>query len=128
MSDRERMLKATTALTANHGLAFTLSLWGAHIVGEDNLADYTNHAKACGTDRWVGAHAGSREGGGAYWDDHGVLRYRHDDSPVGELWFSFNHEHPDLAGLLLRSFNGHGLMASWPGGYHCVVVELDGAR
>lgn len=128
MNHRERLAAAIATLSANHGLAVTFSKWGAHIVGEDNLADYRNHAKVCGTDRWVGTHVGSREHGGADFDAAGMLRYRHNNEPVDELWWSFNHNHPELADVLVRRFGEQGLDAHWPGGDSCVIVRLGGAR
>jgi hypothetical protein len=125
MSDRIRFMDAFAALGAQ-GVAVSFNLSGAHIVGEDNLADYQRTAKASGLDRWVGAHVGARECGGGYFDGAGVLRYRHNDQPVEEITWSFNHRHPELVDLLVSRFTEQGLDASWPGGYSCVLVRLGG--
>nr|WP_221374449.1 hypothetical protein [Actinoplanes polyasparticus] len=128
MSDRVRLMDAFSALGAA-GVAVSFHQEGAHIVGEDNLADHKRAAQAVGTDRWVGCHVGSREHGGSYFDRAGVLRYRHDDKPVVELWWSFNHEHPGLGWLMVDLFKAADLSALWRGDVaECVIVTLGGGH
>lgn len=108
MSDYERLTAALGKLRAQ-GIATALTLHGSTGVREDNLEDYRRAAAKMGTADGVGTHVGAYEHGGAYWDDREVLRYRHDNSPVATLYFSFNHRRPELADLLTEALGAEGL-------------------
>lgn len=127
-TDRERMEAVFEAL-AREGVAYWFDLRGTTGVISDRYDDYVNNAARCGTDRWVGDHVGDRDRGGAYWDTDGVLRTRPNGAAWKQLWWSFNHEQPDLADLLVRLFREQGFDADWSGDpYTCVTVQLDGPR
>jgi hypothetical protein len=113
----------------DYDIAFLFDRAGSTGVRSDDLAEYKAEAARCGLpDRWVGAHVGDRDSGGAFWDSGDVLRYA-DRRPVREVLFSFNHEQPDLAKTLLQHLTGQGLDASWDGDPgHCVELRLGGAR
>ncbi|GIM88829.1 hypothetical protein [Paractinoplanes toevensis] len=126
--DRERLNLATDYLR-DRGVAVVVGLHGSTGVGEDDLNAYKRAAATAGTDRWVGTHVGAVEHHGADWDQSGVLRYRHDNSPVREIWWSFNHRQPDLADLLVAALQAAGLNAEGPNDDHtAVLLRLDGAR
>jgi hypothetical protein len=128
-TDRERMDRVFTALAAE-GVALWFDLRGNTGVREDRYNDYIRAAEQAGTGRWVGEHVGSRDAGGARWGTDGVLYGEPDgDSPVREMWWSFNHNHPELAELLVRLFTEQGFDADWDGDpFRCVTVTLGGAR
>ena len=129
-TDRERLEDVLAAL-AREGVAVWFDLRGSTGVREDRYHDYIDAARLAGTDRWVGEHVGSVDAGGGFWGDDGRLYAgrRHGlHTPYRELWWSFNHEHPDLAQLLTRLFTLHGFHVCWSGDpYECVIVFLDGA-
>ncbi len=121
------------------GVAYWFDLRGSTGVREDRYNDYIRVAELNGTDLWVGEHVGHVDNGGARWGDDGVLYIAirphslpWEDvtwAPSRELWWSFNHEHPALAELLVHLFRGQGIDASWSGDpWDCVIVNLDGPR
>lgn len=123
-TDRDRLEQ----VLADAGVAFVFDLRGSTGVHADRCDDYMSAAVRAGTDRWVGAHVGSVEDGGAYWDHSGVLRFLF-CNPVVEVLWSFNHRQPDLAKLLVEQLTGQGFDASWDGDIgHCVELRLGGAR
>lgn len=128
----QRRFDAVFASLTTAGVAYWFDLRGSTGVREDRYNDYARVAERCGTDLWVGEHVGNVDTGGAYWGDDGVLYGGHAPSkehPVRELWFSFNHERPELAELLVHLFREQGIDAWWSGeSYDCVIVNLDGAR
>jgi hypothetical protein len=114
------------------GVAFVFDLRGATGVREDRLNDYQQAARRCGTTRWVGEHVGNVDTGGAYWGANGALYGGRSPStlhPVRELWWSFNHEHPEVAELLVNLFREQGIDASWSGEtFDSVIVNLAAPR
>jgi hypothetical protein len=130
-TDRQRFDAVFSGLVA-HGVAYWFDLRGATGVREDRYHDYVRNAERCGTDRWVGEHVGNVDCGGGFWGDDGRLYGGRKDGrhvPYGELWWSFNHEVPGLAELLVGLFTEQGFDAWWSGDtYDCVIVRLDGAR
>ena len=126
-TDQQRF-EAVFADLAAAGVAFWFDLRGSTGVREDRYDDYVRIAELAGTDLWVGEHVGNRDTGGAYWGDDGVLyggARPNRDYPVRQLWWSFNHEHPALAGLLVHLFQAHGIDAWWSGvTYDSVSVRL----
>ena len=127
-TDRERMDAVFAALAAE-GVALWFDLRGATGVREERYHDYIRAAQLAGTDRWVGEHVGHVDDGGAYWGDDGVLRTRPNGVCWKALWWSFNHQYPDLADLLVRLHREQGFHADWSGDpYDCVTVTLGGAR
>jgi hypothetical protein len=127
-TDQERMNRVFEALAAE-GVALWFDLRGNTGVREDRYNDYTRAAELAGTDRWVGDHIGDADRGGAYWGDDGVLRTRPNGVAWHDLQLSFNHNHPDLAELLVRLFTEQGFDADWDGDpFRCVTVTLGGAR
>lgn len=127
MSDYERLGRAFAALH-EQGVATFLGLHGSTGVIEDSVNDYKRAAAKMGATDWVGAHVGAWDHNGAHWDHADVLRYRHDNSPVGSVWFSFNHHRPELASILVDALTTEGLDASYEGGYAAVELRLGGAR
>lgn len=131
VTDRQRFDAVFQAL-ASAGVAYWFDLRGATGVREDRYNDYERSAERCGTDLWVGEHVGNTDTGGAYWGDDGVLyggRRPSKDHPVRELWWSFNHEHADLAELLVRLFREQGIDVWWSGEvWDCVIVNLEKPR
>lgn len=126
-TDEQRMTLVLEAL-ARDGVAVWFDLRGSTGVISDRYDDYVAAARLAGTDRWVGDHVGDRDRGGAYWD-RGVLRTRPNGVAWRRLQWSFNHEHPDLAELLVRRFAEHGFDADWSGDpLDCVTVHLGGDR
>ncbi len=131
MTDQARFDGVFAALAAA-GVAYWFDLRGATGVREDRLHDYERVARCCGTARWVGEHVGITDTGGAYWGLDGVLyggRRPSTTHPIKELWWSFNHEHPDLADLLVALFRQQGIDAWWGGElYDAVLVNLAAPR
>lgn len=131
VTDRRRFDAVFTGLVAA-GVAYWFDLRGSTGVREDRYNDYVRVAELNGTNLWVGEHVGNADTGGAYWGDDGVLyggRRPSREYPYRELWFSFNHEHPELAELLVRLFREQGIDAWWSGEpYDAVIVNLEGAR
>ena len=128
-TDRQRLQAVLDALAA-HGVAYWFDLRGATGVREDRYHDYIRAAELAGTDRWVGEHVGMTDTGGTHWGADGVLYGGRSgtDYPVRELWWSFNHDHPDLADLLVRLFREQGSDADWDGDpYQSVIVTFGGA-
>ncbi len=123
-TDREAFEAVFANLTAN-GIAWVLNLRGS--TGVRDWDHRKVKAAINGANRWVSAHVGSDDLGGAHWDRNGKLRengYCGTD-PVDEIFFSFNHEHPDLADRLVALFRAVGIKADWSGSiYDCVVVSL----
>lgn len=96
------------------GITLVLNLFGTHGYTERDLVHYAAQARHRGVDRWVGAHAGSYERGGAYWTDGGVLMLRGlGRSPVPELAFRFSCV--DAAGALLDACRQELLEVAWDG-------------
>lgn len=126
-SVRDRLEQALTVLR-QRGVAVVFDLDGSSTVRDQTLDAYLSAAIAVDTDLWVGAHVGTLEGGGAFWDDAGVLRYRFDDSRVAGISWSHNHRQPAAARLLVEVFAAAGLPVSWDGGPSCVRVVLDGPQ
>lgn len=126
-TDRERLDRVLAALAAE-GVAVWFDLRGTRGSISGRLDDYQRAADIAGTDRWVGDHIGDRDRGGAYWDNDGVLRTNPNGTAWAQLQWSFNHELPELADLLVRLFTEQGFDAYWPGEYSCVIVPLAGAR
>jgi hypothetical protein len=123
-TDRQRLQNVFDQLTAN-GVAYWFDLRGSQGSFSERWEDYNNNTIRCGTDRWVGDHVGNRDTGGAYWDDEGVLRTRPNGAVWNRLMWSFNHEHPDLAVLLVRLFTEQGFDVDWNGDpFTCVIVTL----
>jgi hypothetical protein len=126
-TEQQRLTAVLDELTANR-VAHWFDLRGSTGVSEDRFHDYTR----TGVDRWVGEHVGSVDTGGAHWDTDGVLRggrYGDGGRPVRELWWSFNHELPELAQLLVRVFTAHGFDAAWSGDpADSVIVNLEATR
>ncbi|MGX6604843.1 hypothetical protein ACWKSP_22345 [Micromonosporaceae bacterium Da 78-11] len=123
-TDQQRLTAVLDALT-QHGVAHWFDLRGATGVLEGRYDDYTR----AGVDRWVGEHVGMVDNGGAYWDRDGVLRYRGSDNPVERMRWSWNHELPELAELLVRLFTEQGFDAYWLGeDFDSVVVTLGDDR
>lgn len=131
LTDRQRMTAVLEALAAN-GVAYWFDLRGSRGSTESRWEDYTQAAGRAGTDRWVGEHIGSDETGGGFWGDDGRLYggNRHGKHvPYEVMWWSFNHEIPELADLLVALFTEHGFDASWGGALgDSVHVRLDGPR
>jgi hypothetical protein len=130
VTDQRRFDAVFASLTAA-GVAYWFDLRGATGVREDRYNDYMRVAEQCGTDLWVGEHVGNVDCGGAYWGTDGVLYGGHcpNGVPYRELWFSFNHEHLELAELLVHLFREQGIDAWWSGEpYDCVIVNLAGVR
>ncbi len=131
VTDQQRFDAVFTGLVGA-GVAYWFDLRGATGVREDRYNDYVRVAELNGTDLWVGEHVGNVDTGGAYWGDDGVLyggRRPSTEHPVRELWWSFNHEHPELAVLLVRLFHEQGIDAWWSGDVgDSVIVNLEGAR
>lgn len=92
-----------------------LILSGSTGVLAENLEDYTELARLVGTPRsWVGAHVGAREHRGAWFDEDGdCYRFRYDDSPVLEIWFSFPLGRGDIALALRDALHAEGFQTSW---------------
>lgn len=115
------------------GVVYCFDLRGATGVSEDRLNDYRRVAGRAGTDLWVGEHVGSVDAGGAYWGPDGVL---YDGGlspssarPVRRMYWSFNHEHPALAELLVALFTWQGFDAWWSGeAWDSVEVDLERPR
>ena len=128
-TDHHRLTNVLAAL-AREGVAVWFDLRGNTGVREDRYHDYIRAAEIAGTDRWVGDHVGHVDNGGAYWDTtDGVLRTRPNGVPWSRLQWSFNHEHDDLAPLLVRLHREQGFDVDWSGDpFECVTVRLDGAR
>ncbi len=135
-TDRERF-DAVFAGLMSAGVAYTFDLRGATGVREDRWHDYTRTAERCHTDLWVGEHVGHVDDGGARWGQDGVLLVAirplpwKDATwvPVGQLWWSFNHEHPEVAELLVLLFREQGIDARWSGDDgDCVIVDLETVR
>jgi hypothetical protein len=115
-TQQARLMRAFETLK-NRNITPLLILSGSTGVVEENLADYTELARAAGTpDSWAGAHVGAREHRGAYWDETtDRYRYRYDDSPVEEVWFSFPWRREDIARALLDALEAQAFYTSWPG-------------
>jgi len=130
VTDQQRFQAVFDQLTAG-SIAYVFDLRGATGVREDRYNDYVEAAEKAGTDRWVGEHVGNIDTGGAYWGNDGILYggVRPNGEPYRQLWFSFNHEHPELAETLVRLFNEQGIDAWWSGEpYDCVIVNLTTRR
>ncbi len=126
-SDQQRLTNVLDGLARN-GVAYWFDLRGSEGSISGRYEDYITAAQHAGTDRWVGDHIGDRDNGGAYWDDQGVLRTRPNGVAWAQLLWSFNHEHPDLADLLVRLHREQGFDADWSGDpFDCVSVPLGGA-
>lgn len=133
LTDQQRFQAVFEGLVAA-GVAYWFDLRGATGVREDRYNDYVHNAERCGTDRWVGEHVGNADAGGAHWGPDGRLYaarrslYGGDfgpDTPVRELWWSFNQEIPELAELLVALFTAQGIDAYWSGDvWDCVIVTL----
>lgn len=129
-TDRERM-QAVFAGLAARGVAYWFDLRGSKGSISERWDDYVAAAEKAGTDLWVGEHVGSVETGGGYWGDDGRLYggRKPNGEPYGTLWFSWNHEHPELAELLVSLFTAAGFDASWGGDESdSVHVRLADAR
>ena len=128
-TEQHRLSAVLDELAAN-GVAYWFDLRGATGVREDRYHDYIRAAELAGTVRWVGEHVGNTDTGGAHWGSDGVLYGgRGTDYPVRELWWSFNHEIPELAELLVAVFTAHGFHASWSGDpAQSVIVDLAATR
>ncbi|GAA0529120.1 hypothetical protein GCM10010172_07190 [Paractinoplanes ferrugineus] len=127
-TDQQRITAVLEAL-AREGVSVWFDLRGSTGVIEDRYTDYVQAAELAGTDRWVGEHVGNRDRGGAYWDEDGVLRTRPNGVAWARLLWSFNHEIPDLADLLVRLHCEQGFDADWSGDpFDCVSVPLDAGR
>ncbi len=125
----EQRIKAVLEALAREGVAVWLDLRGSGGSISGRYDDYIAAAEQAGTDRWVGEHVGDRDRGGAYWDTRGSLRTRPNGAVWRSLYWSFNHEHPDLAELLVRLFRAQGFDADWSGDpFDCVIVPLVGER
>lgn len=128
MSDYERLTAALGKVRAQDVATF-LGLHGSTGVIEDNLTDFHRAAVKMNVTDWVGTHVGAYEHGGAFWDNQEVLRYRYDNSPVTEVWFSFNHHRPELAALLASALRAEGLDAQEPvDDWSGVLLRLGSAR
>jgi hypothetical protein len=126
--DRDRLDQALTELR-DRGVAVVWDLTGSSGVRDWDCDDYLKAATAAGTDLWVGTHVGSDEHGGAYWDERGVLRYRHDDTPVDDVYWVHNHRQPAAGRLLVEALTAVGLDVSWNGNPdQSVLLTLSGAR
>lgn len=112
LTDRQRF-DAVFAGLAAAGVAYWFDLRGATGVREDRYNDYVNAAERCGTDRWVGEHVGNVDTGGAHWSADGVLMAGRGDKavPMETLWWSWNHEHPEVGVLLVQLFTEQGFDA-----------------
>jgi len=127
-TDRQRLTAVLEAL-ALEGVAVWFDLRGNTGVREDRYNDYIRAAEMAGTDRWVGDHVGHVDCGGAYWGDDGMLRTHPNGAPWSRLLWSFNHEYPELADLLVRLHREQGFDADWSGDpYECVSVPLGGGQ
>ena len=130
-TDRQR-LEAVFAGLAGAGVAYWFDLRGATGAREDRYNDYIRAAELAGTELWVGEHIGNVDFGGGFWGDDGRLyagRRTGEHVLYREMWWSFNHEHPQLAELLVRLFREQGIDASWSGDTHdSVIVDLQHAR
>jgi hypothetical protein len=128
MNDYKRLGRALARLREQN-IAAVLNVHGTTGVIEDCVVDYKRAAVKMGTTDWMGTHVGAYEHGGAYWDDRNVLHYRHDNSPVRTLYFSFNHYRPELANILTDAFRDEGLQVEHrERETDCVIVHLDGGR
>lgn len=111
-TQRARLERAFETLKKQH-ITPILILSGSTGVIEENLADYTETARAaCTPDSWVGAHVGTREHRGACWDDSGRLVFRYDDSPVEQIWFSFPIARRDIAEALQTALEQNAFYTS----------------
>jgi hypothetical protein len=115
-TQRARLERAFEMLK-NQNITPILKLTGSTGVVENDLADFKAIAWAtCEPNSWVGAHVGAEEHGGGYWDrETGQLRFRHDDSLVQELWFSFPLDRGDIAIDLLQALEANAFYVSWFG-------------
>jgi hypothetical protein len=136
LTDRQRFEAVFKALT-EHRVAHLFNTHGATGVREDRTNDLAALAERCGTDRVVGAHVGYTDDGGARWSDDGVLQVAirklpwkdPEWQPCEEVHWSYNHEIPELAELLVRLFVEQGIDAWWSGDeWDCVDIHLDRPR
>lgn len=112
-STRVRLGRAFEALK-EQGTTPILVLTGTDGDISNDTEYYTQVAEAAGTPhRWVGAHVGAEEHHGAYWDDAGELRYRHDDSLVVIIWWRFWTR--GGAQTLADAFSAEGFQVTWVG-------------
>lgn len=126
-TDRQRMTAALESL-ADAGIVHVLDLTGSTGVREDDLDDYLRAAARAGTNRWAGAHVGAREHDGAFWDEQGVLRYRFNNEPVPEVWWSWNHHVDWLAAEVEEVFTAAGFTLLRREATDAVHVVLGGGR
>jgi hypothetical protein len=115
-TQQARLMRAFETLKNQH-ITPLLILSGSTGVIEEDLADYTGLALAAGTPgSWVGAHVGVREHRGAYWDEStDRYRYRHDDSPVRGMWFSYPRGREDIACVLRDALEDQAFHTHWLG-------------
>jgi hypothetical protein len=125
VTDRQRIDAVFTGLVEN-GVAYLFNLHGRTLVREDAYNDFMKLVEVAGTDLWVGTHVGNSDMGGAFWGKDGVLYGQYPDAqPEKKLWWSFNHERPELAELLVALFTAQGFDVWWSGeDWDCVEVDL----
>ena len=119
---RERFEKALAALAA-HRIVYAFDQRGYPYSTSERYEVYAAVAENAGTDRWVGAHVGLEEDGGAAWDSAGTLRLPNGNALTKVEW-SYNWDIDELPVILEQVFAAEGFTVRNYGGGSMVVVEL----